>query len=123
MRQTAAVQPGGATMRIETNQISRDWTIQHEGRVFYVNFTESDGQTLALMNRDNWEVQEDTEDGVEELDIYGFSSDSPDKKKQIEENYKLMKKLILFCMQHWDNDFTRELSRDIKEQTESLSSL
>jgi len=33
---------------VETNQISRDWTVLHEGRTFYVNFTESDGQTLAL---------------------------------------------------------------------------
>ena len=110
-------------MRVDINQISRDWTVQHNGRTFYVNFIESDGQTLALMNRDNWEVQEDTEDGVEELDIYGYSSDSPENKKQIEKNFKLMKKLILFCMQQWDNAFMKELSKEMKEQAESLSVL
>lgn len=45
-------------MQLETNQISRDWTILHNGRKFYVNYTESDGQTLALCNQDNWEVWE-----------------------------------------------------------------
>jgi hypothetical protein len=30
-------------MQLEANQISRDWTILHDGRNFYVNYTESDG--------------------------------------------------------------------------------
>lgn len=47
-------------MKIEQNTISRDWTVLHEGRRFFVNFTDSDGQTLALCNRDNWEVHEET---------------------------------------------------------------
>ena len=55
-------------MKIEQNIISRDWTVLHKGRKFYVNFTESDGQTLMLCNRGNWEVSEETDDGVEELD-------------------------------------------------------
>ena len=29
-------------MQLEVNQISRDWTILHNGRKFYVNYTESD---------------------------------------------------------------------------------
>ena len=37
-------------------------------------------------------------------------------RKQIEENFRLMKKLILFCMQQWDNDFTKELAKEMKEQ-------
>ena len=45
-------------MKVEQNIVSRDWTVLHKGRRFYVNFTESDVQTLALCNRDNWEVSE-----------------------------------------------------------------
>ena len=75
-------------MRLEQNQISRDWTILHNGRRFYVNLTESDGQTLALCNRDNWEVWEQTEDGVEELSEYVFKSSTPREKKRAEQKGK-----------------------------------
>ena len=76
-------------MRLEQNQISRDWTILHNGRRFYVNLTESDGHTLALCNRDNWEVWEQTEDGVEELSEYVFESGTPREQKRAEQNYLL----------------------------------
>ena len=57
-------------MQLESNLISRDWTILHKGRTFYVNYTESDVHTLALMNRDNWEIVEETDDGQEELHVF-----------------------------------------------------
>lgn len=59
-------------MQLEANQISRDWTILHKGRKFYVNYTDSDGHTLALMNRGNWEVLEETDDDTEELKCIRF---------------------------------------------------
>ncbi|MDD5134566.1 MAG: hypothetical protein PHP01_04045 [Phycisphaerae bacterium] len=68
-------------MQLEANQISRDWTILHNGRTFYVNFTESDGQSLALLNRDNWEIYEETDESTEELDIYIFGDDTPQQKR------------------------------------------
>lgn len=43
-------------MKIEQNTISRDWTVLHKGRRFFVNLTESDGQTLALCDRDKWQI-------------------------------------------------------------------
>ncbi len=61
-------------MEIEQNTISRDWTIVHEGRRFFVNFTNSDGQTLGLCNRENWQIHEETADGTEELNVYGSKS-------------------------------------------------
>lgn len=110
-------------MKLEANQISRDWTVLHEGRTFYVNYTQSDGQTLALCNRDNWEVWEETEDGTEELDVYGFASDGSERRKERDENFELMKKLIRFCIEHWDNRFMREIEEDLQEQKEALDSL
>ena len=110
-------------MHLEANQISRDWTVLHEGRKFYVNYTQSDGQTLALCNRDNWEVLEETDDGPQELDIYGFESDGPDGQAKADVNFKLMKELIRFCIEHWDNRFMQEIEEDLQEQKEALEPL
>ena len=107
-------------MKLEQNHISRDWTILHEGRKFYVNFTESDGQTLALCNRDNWEVWEDTEGEIEELDIYIFKSDTAIKRRKAKENYMLKEKLIRFCIENWNNKFLHEINHELQEQKELL---
>ena len=110
-------------MQLEANQISRDWTILHDGRKFYVNYTDSDTQTLALCNRDKWEVLEETDDGPQELDIYGFESDGPDEQGKADANFKLMKELIRFCIEHWDNRFIEEIEEDLQEQKEALEPL
>ena len=110
-------------MRLEKNQISRDWTILHNGRRFYVNYTESDGQTLALSNRDNWEVWEETEDGVEELSEYVFGSSTPQEQKKAEENYMLKERLIAFCIENWDNQFLQEIKEKLQEQKELLGGI
>ena len=110
-------------MRLEVNQISRDWTILHHGRKFYVNYTESDGQTLALCNRDNWEVWEQTDEGTEELDIYVFKNDSKEKRRKAEENFEIMKKLIKFGIENWDNRFMQEIEEDLHEQKDALEAI
>ena len=110
-------------MRLTQSQLSRDWTIEHEGRTFYVNYTQSDGQTLALLNRDNWEVWEQTEDGTEELNIYGFSDDTAEQRKIVHENSELMKRLIRFCIANWDNGFLQRIVEDLHEQKEALETL
>ena len=110
-------------MQLEQNQISRDWTVRHECRTFYVNYTQSDGQTLALMNRDNWEVWEQTEEGIEELDIYSFAADGAEERAKAEENFELMKRLIRFCIANWDKGFMQEIKEDLQEQKEALEVL
>jgi hypothetical protein len=110
-------------MQLQRNQISRDWTVQHEGKTFYVNYTQSDGQTLALMNRDHWEVLAETPDGPEELDIYGFTGDSEEERARVQENYKLMKRLIRFCIANWDKGFMHQIKEDLQEQKEALEAL
>jgi len=113
----------GERMKLETNQISRDWTVLHDDRTFYVNYTQSDGHTLALCNRDNWEVLEETDDGPEELDIYVYKSDSLEGQSRANSNFRLMKKLIRFCIENWDNRFMRDIEEDLKEQKEALEAL
>lgn len=107
-------------MQLETNQISRDWAILHNGRKFYVNLTESDGQTLALCNRNNWEVWQETDDGTEELNEYGFSDDKPEQRKQTEQNARLKEKLVKFCIDNWDNQFMQEIKEQFLEQKDLL---
>ena len=110
-------------MQLEANQISKDWTILHGGRKFYVNFTESDRQTLALMNRDNWEVLEETEDGPEELNVYVFKDDTPKEREIAAKNALLKEKLVKFCIENWDNSFIQEIRKEIIEQAELLAKL
>jgi hypothetical protein len=85
-----------------------------------VNFTESDGQTLALCNRDNWEVQEETEGSIEELSPYVFSDNSPEERERAEENAEMIDELIRFCIRKWDNRFVTKLKEDLKEQRKRL---
>jgi len=110
-------------MKLEANQLSRDWTVLHDDRTFYVNYTQSDGHTLALCNRDNWEVLEETDDGPEELDIYVFESDSQERQSKANANFRLMKKLIRFCIENWDNRFMMDIKEDLEEQKEALEVL
>jgi hypothetical protein len=113
----------GEKMKLEANQISRDWTVLHDGRTFYVNYTESDTQTLALCNRDNWEVWEETDDGPEELNVYGFADNGSEGQREANANFRIMKKLIRFCIENWDNGFIREIKENLREQKEALESL
>jgi len=109
-------------MQLEANQISRDWTVLHDGRKFYVNYTESDTQTLALCNRDNWEVWEETDEGIEELEIYVFG-DSKEKRKKAKENFELMKKLMRVCVENWDNRFMQQIKKELRQQKEALETM
>ena len=107
-------------MQIESNQISRDWTILHKGRKFHVNYTDSDGQTLALLNRDNWEIWEETDDGTEELDVYIFNDATPQQKKVAENNIKLANGLVSFCIKNWNNRFMQEIKKDMEQLFNAL---
>jgi len=107
-------------MKIKQNTISRDCTVSHEGRRFFVNFTDSDGQTLALCNRENWQIEEETEDGIEELNAYVFKGSSPEEKEQADENAKMMDKLIEFCLGHWEYEVSREMTKQMEMQKRRL---
>ena len=100
-------------MKIEQNTLSRDWILTHEGRRFYVNFTESDSQTLLLMNRDNWEITERTDDGDFELNSLVFSSMTKEERQKAVEEAALIKAIIIYCIENWDNDFMQQLNPDL----------
>jgi len=107
-------------MQLEQNQISRDWTILHNGRRFYVNYTDSDGQTLALLNRNNWEVSEEIEGEIEELNIYVFNDDTPEQRKLKKANALLKEEMVKFCIENWDNQFMHEIKGQMQKQAKHL---
>lgn len=107
-------------MQLESNLISRDWTILHKGRTFYVNYTESDVHTLALMNRDNWEIVEETDDGPEELHVFFFKDSTQEERELAAKNARLKERLVRFCIENWDNDFIRQIREEITEQAQLL---
>jgi hypothetical protein len=110
---TESTSRGVIKVKIEQNTISRDWTILYKGRRFFVNLTESDGQTLMLCNRSNWEISEETEDGIEELHGYVFKDSTAAERQQAQENVRLIEKLIAFCIDNWDNEFMHEVQDDL----------
>jgi len=107
-------------MEVEQNGIARDWTVLYKRRRFYVNFTESDGQALALCNRDNWQVSEETEGGMEEVSVCAFNDSSPEERKQAEETARIVDELIAFCIDNWDNEFIQEMKENMEEQRTHL---
>ncbi len=100
-------------MKTEQNTISRDWIVLHNGRRFFVNFTESDGQTLMLCNRNNWEITEQTEDGVKDVSTCVFKGSSAAEQRQAEENAELIEELVAFCIDNWDNGFMHEVQDEL----------
>ena len=46
-------------MKITQNTITRIWEVEFKGKIYCVDFTYSDGQTLALCNRDYWEIMDE----------------------------------------------------------------
>ena len=107
-------------MKVEQNTISRDWIVLYKGRRFFVNFTESDGQNLVLGNRDNWEITEQTEDGVEGVSACVFKSSNEAEQRQAEENAELIEELIAFCIDNWDNEFMHEVQDELWGQKGDL---
>ncbi|MBI2545929.1 hypothetical protein HYV81_02005 [Candidatus Woesearchaeota archaeon] len=49
-------------------------------------YTNSDGQALALLNRDNWDV---SDEDLEDINIYELSSHSGKEREQIRKDRKL----------------------------------
>ena len=108
-------------MKVEQNTISRDWFVLHNGRRFFVNLTKSDGQTLRLCNRDNWEIAEETVDGIEELNAYLLNDSSEEQRQRASENARLIENVIAFCIDNWDNEFMREVQDELPAQRADLN--
>lgn len=86
-------------MKLQQTIIEKNFHVKTGNKIYYVNYLNSDGQTLGLLNRSAWEVydaegEEITFDYLKEMD--------KKEKKQINKNYKLVNKLITFCIKHFN---------------------
>ena len=109
-------------MQVEQNAIWRDWTVRYKGRRFFVILKDSDGNRLTC-NWDKWEVQEKTDDDIEELCEYVFSDSSVEKQREAEQNRFLKAKLIRFCIDNWDNDFIQNIQDELQALKASLEEI
>ena len=101
-------------MKIEQNTISRDWTVLHKGHRYFVNFTASDGQTLLLCNREQWQIHKETPEAIEELSACVFNGNNRKEQQQAAKNARVMEELVEFCARHWANDFMQEIQNIMK---------
>ena len=83
----------GTLQSVKTLVDNPTLAVEHEGKEYSVSFVNSDGQTLALSNRNYWEVYVDGD----ELQTYVFENSTEDEKKTAEKNADLKDKLIDFC--------------------------
>lgn len=87
-------------MKIEQTTIQKTFTIKHNGKVYYVDYLNADGQILGLINRNNWEINDQEN---ELLDIYTFKGQSKRKNEKVKKNRELAEKLVRFCIKHFED--------------------
>ena len=80
--------------------LERNFTVKDGGKFYHINYLNSDGQILGLLNRSNWEVTDEEGEGIS---VYEFQCSTKKEKEQIRNNIKLLNKLIKFCIKHFDN--------------------
>ncbi|MBU4308441.1 MAG: hypothetical protein KJ566_01450 [Nanoarchaeota archaeon] len=86
-------------MKIEQSTIQKTFVVEHKGRIYNIDYLNSDGQILGLINRNNWEV---FDENSEELKIYLFQEETKREKENVKKNKKLFIKLIKFCIKHFE---------------------
>ena len=90
----------GYKIKLIQTTIAKYFTVQYKGKTYYIDYVNSDGQTLLLSNRDYWEILDEE---FEELCLCKFQNDAKEEKEQIKNNIKLANKLISFCIKHFDD--------------------
>ncbi len=107
-------------MEIIQNTISRDWIVRHKGVRYFVNYTHSDGQTPALRNRYNWEIFEETKNGKREVEVDVPQEPTPQQYRKAKQDYLLWHKLLVFCVENWNNEFLEGLKEGVDHHASVL---
>ena len=92
-------------MKLTQTIIDKTFFVQHKGKTYAVNYVNSDGQTLALCNRDNWDI---TDEEGELLNIYSFSKMAKKDEQEIKKNIHLFEELVNFCIKNFNKYSPRE---------------
>ena len=99
-------------MKLEQATIQRTFTILYRGKTYHVDYLNSTGQILSLMNRENWEIYSENN---ELLNIYLFKNTSKKERFRIKKNIDLAKKLVKFCITHFEDYNPVDKEEEIKK--------
>ena len=88
-------------MKLQQSILNKTFIVNHKGKDYCVDYLNSDGHTLGLLNRDYWEI---TDEDCENVNIYIFKSDNKKIREEVKKNRILVQKLINFCIKHF-NDY------------------
>ncbi len=86
-------------MKLTQTVVQKTFHVEYKGKVYYVDYVNSDGQELILLNRDDWEI---TDENHEEIGIYLWNNSSKKEKRRVRSNQLLADKLITFCIKHFN---------------------
>ena len=86
-------------MKLQQSILNKTFIVNYQGKDYCIDYLNSDGHTLGLLNRDIWEV---TKDG-ENVNIYTFKGDSKKRREEAKKNLVLVRKLINFCIKHFED--------------------
>ena len=88
-------------IKLTQTLLIKHFTVEYNGKTYYVEYANSDGYAAYLSNRYDWEILDEE---LEELCLCEFQDDTKEEKQQIKKNKKLANKLITFCIRHF-NDY------------------
>lgn len=92
-------------MKFTQTTLQKTFTIIYRGRTYHIDYLNSDGQILGLINRDHWMVYDEY---GEELQIYLFKDDTEKEKRAVERNMKIAERLIDYCIKHFNDKILLE---------------
>ena len=87
-------------MKLQQSILNRTFIVNYKGKDYHVDYLNSDGQVLGLINRNYWEV---TDEDNESVNIYTFKGDSKKRREETKKNMILVRKLINFCIKHFED--------------------
>ena len=87
-------------VKLQQSILNKTFIINHKGKDYCVDYLNSDGHTLGLLNRDCWEV---TDESRENVNIYLFKDSTKKQKEEVNKNIRLVRELISFCIKHFDD--------------------
>jgi hypothetical protein len=86
-------------MKLMQTIVEKNFTVKYGKKTYHISYVNSDGQTLALLNRFNWEVSD--EDGESIMPLL-FKTSSKKERMRFNKDSKLIDSLIEFCAKRFD---------------------
>ena len=86
-------------MKLEQTIIEKTFIVKHDGKIYTINYYDSDGFALELLNKFNWEV---CEENGEKMRNFVPQNMIEEEKEKTRKEVKLSNSLIDFCIENFD---------------------